>query len=74
MTAAQARQVAAVLRRLAIPGVLAPEAPDDRSSPWRVYDTADPARRRDVTPAALAAVVAAFPTPPGPTRGFVVPD
>jgi hypothetical protein len=66
MNAEQARQVAAALRRLGIPGVLAPETPDERSSLWRVYDTADPASRRDVTPAALAAVVAAFPTPPGP--------
>lgn len=74
MTADHARHVAAVLRRLGIAGVLAPETPDDPSSPWRVYDTAEPAARRDVTPAALAAVVAALAPPPGPARGFVVPD
>jgi hypothetical protein len=75
MNAAQARHVAATLRRLAIPGVPAPETPDDPSTPWRVYDTADPATRHDVTPAALAAVVTALaPPPPGPTRGFIVPE
>lgn len=76
MNADQARRVEAVLRRLGIPGVLAPEDPARPEGPWRVYDSADPADRRDVTFDALASLAARFPDdelPPGPTRGFVVP-
>lgn len=76
MDAEQARQVAAVLRQLGIPGVVAPEDPENTAGTWRVYDTADPATRRDVTADALASVAAEFPEEkpgPGPTRGFVIP-
>ncbi|MFE2377470.1 hypothetical protein [Streptomyces sp. NPDC059398] len=76
MNAEQARQVDAVLRQLKIPGVVAPEDPENTAGPWRVYDKADPATRRDVTADALASVAAKFPEEkpePGPTRGFVIP-
>ncbi|MFJ5737802.1 hypothetical protein [Streptomyces microflavus] len=78
MDAEQARQVDRVLRQLGIPGVVAPEDPENLTGPWRVYDQADPATRRDVTADALAALAAKFrPSTPGrqtgPTRGFVLP-
>lgn len=78
MNAEEARQVDAALRRLGIPGVVAPEDPEHAAGPWRVYDTADPETRKDVTADALAAVVAKTPGPAprsanGPTRGFVIP-
>ncbi|WP_435286239.1 hypothetical protein [Streptomyces bacillaris] len=85
MDAEQARQVDSVLRRLGIPGVVAPEDPENLTGPWRVYDTADPANREDITADALAALAAtlqpsaANPSEPvdrrrrGPTRGFVLP-
>lgn len=82
MDAEQARQVEATLRRLGIPGVVAPEDPDDPAGAWRVYDSAAPATRKDATADALASVVAKFreisPEPSekrrqGPTRGFVLP-
>jgi hypothetical protein len=74
--AEQGRKVDAVLRQLGIPGVVAPEDPGNAAGQWRVYDTADPATRRDVTADALASVAAEFPEEkpgPGPMRGFVVP-
>ncbi|KAB8169749.1 hypothetical protein FH609_005510 [Streptomyces sp. 3MP-14] len=77
MDAEQARHVAAVLRRLGIPGEVAPEDPENASGPWRVYDTADPVTRRDVTADVLASVTAKFPEGrpgSGPSRGFVVPS
>lgn len=75
MDADQARRVEAVLRRLGIRGVVAPENPEDPAGAWRVYDTADPVVRHDVTPDVLAAVAALLPEEPrpGPRRGFVVP-
>lgn len=82
MDAEEARQVDAALRRLGIPGVVAPEDPENAAGGWRVYDSADPLTRRDTTADALAAVVAKFgeanpePAPraePGPTRGFIIP-
>ncbi|PWS43588.1 hypothetical protein DKT74_15890 [Streptomyces sp. ZEA17I] len=85
MDAEQARQVDSVLRRLGIPGVVAPEDPENLTGPWRVYDTADPANRKDITADALAALAAtlqpsaANSSEPvdrrrsGPTRGFVLP-
>lgn len=82
MDAEEARQVDAVLRRLGVPGVVAPEDPDDPAGAWRVYDSPDPRTRKDTTADALAAVVAKFqeatPEPTqraegGPTRGFVIP-
>ncbi|MFF1381014.1 hypothetical protein [Streptomyces sp. NPDC058308] len=83
MDAEQARQVDATLRRLGIPGVVAPEDPEDPAGAWRVYDSADPTTRRDTTADALASVVAKFretsPESPekrqqGPARGFVFPS
>jgi hypothetical protein len=61
---------------LGIPGVVASEDPENTAGPWRVYDTADSATRRDVTADALASVAAKFPEEkpgPGPMRGFVIP-
>ncbi len=82
MDAEQARQTERMLRRLGIPGVVAPESPDNPAGPWRVYDGADPANRKDTTADALASLAAKFhelsPELPevrqqGPTRGFVLP-
>ncbi|WP_175408847.1 hypothetical protein [Streptomyces sp. TRM64462] len=83
MDAEEARIVDATLRRFGLPGVVAPEDPDDPSGPWRVYDEADPATRRDTTAEALAALAARLretdsePTSRGfdggPTRGFIIP-
>ncbi|MFH8558701.1 hypothetical protein ACH4FE_34645 [Streptomyces celluloflavus] len=82
MNADQARQVDATLRRLGIPGVVAPEDPENAAGAWRVYDGVDPAIREDITADVLAAFVAKFreadPEPPGksqasPTRGFIIP-
>ncbi|MFI9081212.1 hypothetical protein ACIGW8_32910 [Streptomyces sioyaensis] len=79
MNAEEARQVDATLRRLGIPGTVAPTDPDDPAGEWRVYDQADPTTRRDVTADALAAVAGKFPDPDpgpvrrGPTRGFIIP-
>ncbi|WEB43510.1 hypothetical protein MOV08_32365 [Streptomyces yunnanensis] len=82
MNAEQARQVDATLRRLGIPGVVAPEDPENAAGAWRVYDGADPAIRKDITADVLAAFVAKFreanPEPPGkpqagPMRGFIIP-
>lgn len=76
MDAEQARQVEAALRRWGIPGLVAPEDPENPAGAWRVYDKADPATRLDMTADALATVTARFsaeqPTA-GPTRGFVIP-
>ncbi|MYT29314.1 MULTISPECIES: hypothetical protein [unclassified Streptomyces] len=83
MNAEEARQVDATLRRLGIPGVVAPEDPEQAAGTWRVYDSADPATRKDVTADVLAAFVAKFreanPEPPGksqsgPVRGFIIPS
>lgn len=80
MDAEQARQVDAALRQLGIPGVVAPEDPENPAGAWRVYDSADPATRKDTTADTLASVVAELsPAPPerrqsGPTRGFVWPS
>ncbi|MFI7239936.1 hypothetical protein [Streptomyces cyaneofuscatus] len=82
MDAEQARQVDHVLRQLGIPGVVAPEDPENLTGPWRVFDKADQATRKDTTADALAALAAKFrPSTPdpaprrqsGPTRGFVLP-
>ncbi|MFD7661582.1 hypothetical protein [Streptomyces sp. NPDC059788] len=82
MDAEEARRVDATLRRPGIPGVVAPEDPDDAAGAWRVYDSPAPATRKDTTADALTAVVAEFraaePEPArgpdsGPTRGFVIP-
>ncbi|UQA94354.1 hypothetical protein [Streptomyces halobius] len=79
MNAEEARQVDTALRRLGVPGVVAPEDPDNPAGEWRVYDTADPTTRKDTTANALVAVVAKFrdanpePTRRGPTRGFIIP-
>ncbi|MFI0786727.1 hypothetical protein ACH4Q6_14175 [Streptomyces lydicus] len=82
MNAEEARQVDATLRRLGIPGVVTPADPEDAAGEWRVYDSADPAIRKDITADVLAAFVAKFreanPESPGkpqtgPTRGFIIP-
>ncbi|MEU7191686.1 hypothetical protein [Streptomyces sp. NPDC045369] len=82
MDAEEARQVDATLRRLGIPGIVAPEDPDNAAGAWRVYDSPDPGTRKDTTAGALVAVVAKFreanPEPlrrddGGPTRGFIIP-
>ncbi|MGW5864886.1 hypothetical protein ACWFRJ_22240 [Streptomyces sp. NPDC055239] len=56
--------------------MVAPEDSENSAGEWRVYDTADPATRRDVTADVLASVVAKFPEGEpgaGPMRGFVIP-
>ncbi|MFB7759196.1 hypothetical protein [Streptomyces xiamenensis] len=76
MDAQQARRVQAVLRQLNIPGVVAPEDPNNPAGAWRVYNRTDHATRCDVTADALAALAATFPDEkpaPGPKRGFVIP-
>ncbi|WP_406342469.1 hypothetical protein [Streptomyces sp. NBC_00648] len=85
MNAEEARHVDAVLRHMGLPGVVAPQDPDNPAGPWRVYDHADPDTRRDTTADALVGLAQAFragrPLPPlpreqpkpGPTRGFVIP-
>ncbi|MFI2234985.1 hypothetical protein [Streptomyces chrestomyceticus] len=82
MDAEEARQVDITLRRLGIPGIVAPEDPDTPAGAWRVYDSPDIGTRKDTTADALAAVVAKFreanPEPlrradGGPTRGFIIP-
>ncbi|MDT0270683.1 hypothetical protein RM844_30870 [Streptomyces sp. DSM 44915] len=84
MNAEEARQVDAVLRRLGLPGVVAPEDPADPGGEWRVYDQADPETRTETTADALVGLATAYPgeAPPsgsargdqrGPTRGFVLP-
>ncbi|MFI0155275.1 hypothetical protein [Streptomyces lydicus] len=82
MNAEEAREVDATLRRLGIPGVVAPADPEDAAGEWRVYDSVEPATRTDITAQVLAAFVAKFreadPEPPGkpqtgPTRGFIIP-
>ncbi|MGD9482344.1 hypothetical protein WDH52_03645 [Streptomyces sp. TRM70308] len=73
----EARRVDALLRKLGIEGVVAPIDPDNSTGQWRVYDTADPYARTDVTAAALASVARLImgnePGPSGPTRGFIIP-
>ncbi|MEW2194645.1 hypothetical protein [Streptomyces microflavus] len=82
MDAEQARQVDSMLRRLGIPGVVAPVDPENPAGLWGVFDQADPEIREDATADALAAVAAAFPSSSpgpapkkqsGPFRGFVYP-
>ncbi|MFD7665778.1 hypothetical protein [Streptomyces sp. NPDC059788] len=76
MDAEAARRVDVTLRRLGIPGVVAPEEPGRAAGGWRVYDSPDAGTRKDITPDVLAAVVARFGEPEaggGPTRGFIVP-
>ncbi|GCD41639.1 hypothetical protein [Streptomyces paromomycinus] len=82
MDAEEARQVDATLRLLGIPGIVAPEDPDNAAGVWRVYDSPVPSTRKDTTADILAAVVAQFreagPEPlrradGGPTRGSIIP-
>ncbi len=83
MDAEEARYIDAVLRRLCLPGVVAPEDPEDPAGPWRVYDRAGPGARTDITPHTLVRVAGALgaeASPPapraernGPRRGFIVP-
>ncbi|GHA75599.1 hypothetical protein GCM10010305_17880 [Streptomyces termitum] len=72
-----------MLREFGIPGTVAPVDPDNAAGRWKVYDTADPATRTDITADALAALAAAVRASgihpgergkgQGPTRGFIVP-
>ncbi|MEU4208386.1 hypothetical protein AB0F13_00040 [Streptomyces sp. NPDC026206] len=82
MDAEEARRVDATLRRLGIPGVVAPEVPDNAAGSWRVYDSPDPRTRKDTTADVLAVVVARFQEADpelsrdvelGPTRCFIIP-
>jgi hypothetical protein len=79
MDAEEARVVDAVLRRLGLPGVVAPEDPEDPAGSWRVYDRADPETRTDTTAEALVSLAKAIrgdePSErKGPTRGFIIPS
>ncbi|MDT0341488.1 hypothetical protein [Streptomyces litchfieldiae] len=86
MNAEEARHVDAVLRHLGLPGVVAPEDPENPAGVWRVYDRADPEKRTDTTADALVSLAKAFrresrasasepaqDEQKGPTRGFVIP-
>lgn len=64
--------MADTLRRLGIRGIVSPEDLDDPDGQWRVYDSSDPATRRDITDEALT-VINGMSRKTGPTRGFVVP-
>jgi hypothetical protein len=68
----EAQQMADTLRRLGIRGVVSPVDPGNPGGPWWVYDSADPATRRDITDEARA-IIAGRSCKTGPTRGFVVP-
>ncbi|GAA2254114.1 MULTISPECIES: hypothetical protein [Kitasatospora] len=68
----EAQRVASTLRRLGIRGIVSPEDLDNPSGQWRVYDSTDPAARRDITDEVLA-IVAGMSRKTGPARGFVVP-
>ncbi|MCX5608500.1 MULTISPECIES: hypothetical protein [unclassified Streptomyces] len=72
MNAEEARQLETTLRRLGIPGVVAPEDPENPAGNWLVFDEADPETRRDVTADTLAALSPACGTHQGPTRGFII--
>ncbi|MFF1795790.1 hypothetical protein ACFVXQ_16475 [Kitasatospora sp. NPDC058263] len=72
MDASEAQQMADTLRRLGIRGIVSPEDLDDPDGQWRVYDSSDPATRRDITDEALT-VINGMSRKTGPTRGFVVP-
>ncbi|MFF2746841.1 hypothetical protein ACFVVA_15005 [Kitasatospora sp. NPDC058048] len=69
----EAQQVATTLRNLGIRGVVSPEDLGNPDGPWRVYDSADPDTRRDITDEALT-VMAGRSRQSGPTRGFVIPQ
>ncbi|WKD36487.1 hypothetical protein [Streptomyces xanthophaeus] len=69
MTPQQACDVHEAMRQFGIPGVVAPEAPDDREGSWRVYDAANPYMRTDITDHVLARIAAARTRQP--ERGFV---
>ncbi|GCD42824.1 hypothetical protein [Streptomyces paromomycinus] len=60
MEAEEARHVEAVLRRLGVAGIVAPEDPERAAGAWRVYDSPDLGRRKDITPDVLVAVVVQF--------------
>ncbi|MDH6110269.1 hypothetical protein P3T36_004799 [Kitasatospora sp. MAP12-15] len=68
----EAQRVAGTLRRLGLRGIVSPEDLDNPDGQWRVYDSADPDTRRDITDEALAAIKDVS-SRTGPTRGFVVP-
>lgn len=80
MNADEARELAAALSRWNVAGFVAPENPEEPDGQWRVYDSADPENRTDITAEALAALRRAEGSHPasarsgnGPTRGFVIP-
>ncbi|MEU9235771.1 hypothetical protein [Streptomyces subrutilus] len=70
MNADEARELHAMLRRLGVPGVVAPEDPENLEGSWYVYDVAATEVRREVTADTLAALAAARQRP---GRGFVIP-
>ncbi|MFG2823972.1 hypothetical protein ACGFX4_31660 [Kitasatospora sp. NPDC048365] len=65
----EAERVASELDRLGLRGVASPADAENPDGEWRVFDSADPATRRDITEEAEAAVARAV----RPTRGFVLP-
>ncbi|MBP0449062.1 hypothetical protein J5Y04_05825 [Kitasatospora sp. RG8] len=68
----EAQQMANTLRRLGIRGIVSPEDLSNPDGQWRVYDSSDPAARRDITDEVLTVVKGMSRTTGGPTRGFVV--
>ncbi len=69
----EAQRVANTLRSLGVRGVVSPEDLDNPDGQWRVYDSANPDTRRDITDQALT-VIAGRSRQAGPARGFVVPQ
>ncbi|MGA5824238.1 hypothetical protein ACPC54_41135 [Kitasatospora sp. NPDC094028] len=68
----EAQRVANTLRRLGVRGIVSPEDLGNPDGQWRVYDSADPDIRRDITDEVLAITRGSF-RKTGPARGFVVP-
>jgi hypothetical protein len=75
MDESEAQRVANTLHLLGIRGIVSPEDLDNPNGQWRVYDSTDPATRRDITDEALTIIggMSRKTGPAGPARGFVVP-
>ncbi|MET8704732.1 hypothetical protein ABZW10_38645 [Kitasatospora sp. NPDC004723] len=70
----EAQQLANSLRRLGIRGIVSPEDLGNPDGQWRVYDSANPNTRRDITDDVLTVVRGRSRQAgqSGPTRGFVI--
>ncbi|MGW0392466.1 hypothetical protein ACWDYJ_16530 [Streptomyces sp. NPDC003042] len=70
MDGSEAWQVHTAMRQYGIPGLVAPETPQNPEGSWRVYDVDDPDTRQDITAYVLAEVATARGRQP--ERGFVI--